>query len=321
MKRTGFFLVAAVLAGCGGSSGGGGLAPIAPPADLSINSSNGELVARSAYLAALQSGDMAGLVGSTGLIGSTDGGFAKPATRNSLSKPLATAVSVIPVGPETLPCDASGSITVSGDLADPTTLTAGDVINIDADNCNDGLGETIDGLVSFTVDAFTGDIFTSLYDMTMSLDITNLQVTTPEDVLTSNGDSTVRLNTLNTPAVSASVSGQSLTADTNSQSRTLSNYSSDQTLDAGQTPAPYTMDSSGTLDTTELGGVVDYETELVFQGFDTDYPNSGVLLISGDNSTARLIAVDNVNVQVEIDVDADGVVDETIVTTWDALAN
>ena len=321
MKRTGFFLIAAALAGCGGSSDGGGLAPINPPADLAIDSSNGQFVARATYLAALQSGDMAGLVGNSGLVSSSDGGFNKPGARNALSKPLAAAVSSIPFGPETLPCDVSGSITVSGNLADPTTLSAGDVINIDADNCNDGLGETTDGVIGFTVDAISGDFLSALYDLTMSLDITNFQVTTAEDVLTTNGDTTVRLNTLNTPAVLASVSGLSLTADSNTQSRTLTNYLTEQTLDAGQTPSPYTMDSSGTLNSSELGGVVDYATEVIFQGFDNDYPSSGELLVSGDNSSVRLTAIDNVNVQVDIDNNGDDVIDETIVTTWDALVN
>lgn len=314
---------AMVATGCGGSSDGGGItAPANPGAGLAIGLSNGQDVIRVSYLAAVASGDTAGLVGNSGLVAdSGNGSVSKTARGGGIAKPIATAVGSIPFGPDVLPCDVSGSITVSGDLTNPLTLTAGDVINIDADNCDDGLGEVIDGLLAMTIDAFGGDILSGLYDMTASLDITNFQVTTADDVLMSNGDSTVRLDTLNTPTITASVSGRSLSAASNSASETLTNYSSAQTLDAGQTPAPYTMDSSGTLDSSQLSGVVDYSTEVMFQGFDTDNPGTGELLVTGDSSSARLIALDNVNVRIEIDSNDDGTIDDVIDTTWDALLN
>ena len=323
MKRISLLAIstAMALAACGGGGDGGLTGPVSPPSDLSINSGNGQDVARASFLAAARSVDLAGLVGNSGVVADSGGGVFKPTARGAIMKPVRTAISSVPFGPETLPCDVSGSITVSGDLANPTTLSAGDVINIDADNCNDGLGEVIDGVIAFTVDAFSGDIFSGLYDMTMSLDITNFQVTTAEDVLMSNGDTSVTLDTLDTPAVSASVSGFSLTTDGNSSSESLTNYASAQTVDAGVSPSPFTMTSSGTLDSSQLDGVVNYATPVMFQGFDSDYPGSGELLISGANSSARLIAVDNINVRVEIDSDGDGTIDDTIDTTWDALLN
>jgi hypothetical protein len=317
-------LVTALTAtACGGSSDGGGItAPTIPDHSLSIDLSNARDAVRVSYLAAAASGDTAGLVGNSGLIADSGSDTVfKTARASAFAKPVATAVSSIPFGPDVLPCDVSGSITVSGSLANPLTLTAGDVINIDADNCDDGLGEVVDGLIEMTIDAFSGDVLSGLYDLTSTLDITNFQVTTAEDTLTSSGDSTVRLNTLNTPAVSASVSGNSLTASSNTASETLTDYSSAQTLDAGLTPAPYTMDSTGTLDSSQLTGIVDFSTELVFQGFDNDYPSIGELLVTGDTSSARLIALDNVNVRIEIDNNEDGTIDDVIDTTWDALVN
>jgi hypothetical protein len=317
-------LVTALTAtACGGSSDGGGItAPTIPDPSLSIDLSNARNAVRVSYLAAVASGDTAGLVGNSGLIADSgsDAVF-KMTSANGLTKPVATAVSSIPFGPDVLPCDVSGSITVSGSLANPLTLTAGDVINIDADNCDDGLGEVVDGLISMAIDAFSGDVLSGLYDLRSTLDITNFQATTAEETLTSSGDSTVRLNTLNTPAVSASVSGNSLTVSSNTASETLTNYSSAQTLDAGLTPAPYTMDSTGTLDSSQLAGIVDFSTELVFRGFDNDYPSIGELLVTGDTSSARLIALDNVNVRIEIDNNDDGTIDDVVDTTWDALVN
>ncbi|MDH3533788.1 MAG: hypothetical protein OEO82_12725, partial [Gammaproteobacteria bacterium] len=140
--------------------------------------------------------------------------------------------------------------------------------------------------------------------------------TTAADALTSNGSATVTLNTLNTPSVAASVSGSSMTVDSNAGAETLRNFISAQTLDAGIFPSPYTMTASGTLDTTELNGTVRYSTPVMFEGFDNDYPGVGEFLVTGDNSSARLVAESNVNVRVEIDLDNDTVIDETINTTW-----
>jgi hypothetical protein len=65
---------------------------------------------------------------------------------------------------------------------------------------------------------------------------------------------------------------------------------------------------------------VTYSTPVVFTGFDNDYPDTGELLVEGDSSSARLIAMDNVNVRIEIDADGDGTIDDTIDTTWAELA-
>ncbi len=128
------------------------------------------------------------------------------------------------------------------------------------------------------------------------------------------------MNTLTAPSVSAQVSGVSLSTQSNTTSETLSNFSSAQTVDAGQTPAPYSLTSSGTLDSSRLSGVVTYSTPVTFQGFDTGYPQTGELLVTGDGSSARLIALDAVNVRIEIDSNDDGTVDTVIDTTWAELA-
>ncbi len=78
------------------------------------------------------------------------------------------------------------------------------------------------------------------------------------------------------------------------------------------------MNSFGTLDSSDLQGVVTYLTPITFTGVDFDFPGSGEFLVLAENSSLRLIAVDNVNVRIEID--NDGVM-ETIDTTWAALTN
>jgi hypothetical protein len=180
----------------------------------------------------------------------------------------------------------------------------------------------IDGTIDAIVDAISGDLLAGALDITMTMDLINFQVTIGTDVLLSNGDATASLDNTVQLVASAAVSGSSMTTDTNTGSETLTNYASAQTVDANFDPAPYTMTASGTLDSSQLDGVVDYSTPVMFQGFDANYPSSGELLVSSTDSSARLIAVDDVNVRIEIYSNATGTgtPDSTILTTWAALA-
>jgi len=314
LASTPIVLMTLIAAGCGGGSDGGSGPVVNPPASLMITGSNGQAAVKSSYQAGMQSAGTAGFAGGAGLTATGGGNVAAPAP---VSKSVGGAIAQVPFGPETLPCDVSGSITISGDLSNPLTLSAGDRFSMQASNCDDGLGEVTNGALDFTIDVLSGDFLAGLYDMTMSMDIMSFQVTTDADTVLSNGDSTVTLNTLMAPFVSAAVSGSSLSTSSNASAETLTNYSAQQTVDTGVAPSPFTFDASGTLDSSQLDGVVDYETMVTFQGFDSGYPATGELLVTGaGNTSARLIAVDNVNVTIEIDSNGDGEVDEVINTTW-----
>ena len=319
MKRTttSLCIPLLLLVGCGGSGGGNGNGGNNPPTvGLDITGHNALEVSQVAYQAVVSSGDVAALAGSSGLTASAGGSLAKGGAPAHFKGTLPTLVQKIPFGPTTLPCAVSGSLTISGDLDNPLTLTEGDTIRADYDNCDDGVGEVIDGRLDFIVDAFSGDILTGVYNLTMTMDLINFRSTSATDVLMVDGDGTATLNNLQAPYVEASVSGNSLTSDMNGVSQSLTLYSSAQTLDAGVEPAPYTMIASGTLDSSELSGVISYTTTVMFEGLGNDYPNTGELFVDGGDSSARITAIDSVNVQIEIDADGDGMVDETIMTTW-----
>ena len=308
------------VAACGGNTAYNGTTNNPPPAaGFDITPANGMQVAQVAYQSVVTSGNIAGLASSTGLTAGNGGNVSKPGSARALSGAIGSAVQNIPIGPTTLPCGVAGSLTISGNLANPLTLTAGDTIVADYDNCDDGFGEVIDGALDFIVDAFNGDIFTGVYDMTMTMDLINFQASNAVDTLLANGDGTATLNTLLAPYVEASVTGNSMTTDFNGSSETLTNYSSAQTFDGNLSPAPYTMSASGTLASSQLGGAVSYSTPVTFLGFDAEYPHTGELLVTGPGSSARLIAVDNVSVRIEIDSNGDGTVDDTINTTWAEL--
>jgi hypothetical protein len=312
-------LLCLALGACGGSGGDGGGSPPPPSARFAITPSNAAAATGASWQAANSSAGFADLAGTSGVVTTKPGALAKPEGLPS-TRALGYLLQKIPFGPDTLPCQVSGSITLSGDLADPTTLTPGDFINADADNCDDGLGEVVNGLMEMSIDAFSGDFFAGLYELTMALELTDFQVTTAADVQNSNGDVTVTLNTLVAPYVTAAVGGSAMTVDGNTESASLQNYESSQSVDGGLQAAPYTLSALGTLDSSKLPGAVAYSTPVPFEGEGSDYPHTGELFVSGEDSSARLVAIDNVNVRIDIDLDDDGSVDESIETTWVALS-
>lgn len=310
-------LIAACSSGSDEFSNGG---PAAGTFDITV--ANGPTAARVAWESAVASGDFADLGGNLFLTTAIPGGFSKP----TLAQPagfLANVMQKIPFGPEVSDCLMSGTVTISGDIADPITptLTTGDTFNVESDMCDDGVGEVVDGLIEFTVGDFSGDFVAGTFLLSMDAVVTNLQVTTATDTSTSNGDTTVSLDTSATPFVDAGTSGTSMTSDSNSSSATITNFQSNQTVDGNLQNLPFTMSASGTLNSTQLSGIVNYSTPTEFSGEGFSFPSAGVLLVEGASSSARLIAVDDVNVAIEIDINGDGVTDDTINTTWVALTS
>ncbi len=323
MKTLGLLIasLAVLLPACGGDSPHTGNESPDTGSGLSLTSANAQTTAKVVYGAAMSSADLADVGSNIGVTANEPGSSAGATAQKQADGYLVNVLQQAPFGPDTLPCAVSGSITISGDIANPLTLTAGDTFSVDADACDDGLGEILDGLMNMTISEFSGDLFLGMYLLGMDATLDALQVTTPEDVISSTGDTTVVLDTTAAPFVSAAVSGASMTTSSNASTETLSDYATAQTVDAGRQSAPYTLNSSGTLDSSQLAGVVSFTTPVQFQGFGVDFPGSGELLISGNNSSARLIALDNVNVRIEIDNDGVAGVDETIETTWAELTD
>ena len=316
------------LSACGGGSSSSPVSPpVSPPpppgggSGMVITTANAKPAARVAYGSTLQSVETGGLVGSSGIAGSPGGGFQKPAARGASAGSLSSILQKVPLGPDTYPCGVSGTQTISGELASLFTLTAGDQINVDAVDCDDGLGEVINGRMEMTVATFSGDLVLGLYLLEMNVLLIDFEVVTALDTILSNGDSLVSLDTTGNPLIGMSISGNSMTTVTNAGSESVTNFSTAQTVDASVIPEPYTLSSAGTVDSSQLGGIISYTTTVTFQGAGAGYPFAGELLISGaDGGTIRLIALDATNVRVETDTDGDGTVDDTEDTTWDDIA-
>lgn len=312
-------LICTAMAACGGGGdglAGGGTSP-APAAGLKIDSANAVVVSKASYDAAAGSVEVGTLLTDAGPIAAAPAGSMKAAQQFSKLTSDDIQQALIPVTEDCL----SGSYTVDATLANPFAISAGDSFNIVFNQCDEGLGEVLNGTLDFTIDAISGDLAGGMYELQVSMNLTDFQVTTEADVVISNGDATVLLDTTNNPLVLASASGNSLSTDSNASSDTLSNFSSSQSVNAGLDPMPFSWTAGGTLDTSRLTDTVTYSTPVTFEGFDLDYPYVGELLVAGDSSSARLVAIDSVNIRIDIDSDGDGTVDESIETTWAEFNN
>jgi hypothetical protein len=309
------------MAACGGESGNilpGDRQP--PPPGAGITTDNATTVVASAWDASNRTASLTGLLTNTGFVASEQN-ISGGAQLSEPSKSIVEITMQVPIAPPPENCAVSGSVTITGEIADPITptLTPNDVLRVVVENCDDGLGEVSNGVIDYVVDAFSGDLAGGTYVLTMTMQIDNFSVTSASGTTTADGDATVTLDTSAPNQVFAAVAGLSMTIDTNSSSETLTNYQSTQTLDFTLNPAEYTFSSLGTLDSTQLTGVVDYTTPVTFEGLGAEFPNSGELLVSGANSSARLVALDNTNVRIDVDSNGDGTVDDMISTTWAAL--
>ncbi len=308
-------LLTVVVAGCGGGGGGGGDGTIDTGPTLAITIENGEAAA-----AVVATGVMTMFEIPEGAVGPildpTAGNLPVPQNIGKIPGTLAQA----PVqGTEF--CDASGAFSVSGNLADPTTLTAGDTVTVVFENCDDGDGFVIDGRLALTVAAVQGDVFSDVFLLTLNIVLTDLTVTSDGESSSGDGRLNYTLDTLAYPASSTTLSGTELSVVAAGEAVTFRNF--DQTLDVnpGIVPTSYAADASGRLHSSVLGGSIDYGTVVTVQASgDDNPPYVGEILVSGaDSSEVRIVVVSEESVRLEIDLEGDGVVDEFIDTTWAAL--
>ena len=269
----------------------------------------------------MQALDTGALIGSSGIASSGNDGLSKLSSNDAFAAAFRRALQKVPLGPDVYPCLIGGTVTISGDLASLFTLTPGDRINIEYVDCDDDLGEVLNGRIEMTVATYSGDVNLGLYVLTMDVLMIDFEVVTAADTVMSNGDSTVTIDTTGLPTIAMSITGSSLTTDTMTSSETVTDFSTAQSVDTTAPPQPYALTSSGTVDSTELSGLIDYDTPLQFDGLGPAYPYAGELLVTGaSGATVRLIALDEVNVRIETDSNGDGVVDTTEDTTWDDVA-
>ncbi len=290
------------------------------PATGTINSGSVLTVAGRAVNAALQSGsfgDIADFVGLTSVVSSEpsnlgSGIIAKPGASNGWSQ--------VPLGPETTRCDIDGSVTVVGDIANPLTVTEGDFLDYEWDNCNDGSGQVVDGFIGMTFTDFEGNLLSGRILLGIALDLEAFRVTESAEFNLTDGGMALTIDSRTQPNTIVTTRGSSLVVTNSTGTETLTNFASTVTENTSVAPSSFTTDATGTVSSTLFGGSVNYQMPAAFASTGEEYPYAGEMVVTGtSNARIRIIALNAVSVRVQADYDGDGAPDATIDTTWAAL--
>ncbi len=320
-----YFAIAVLLAAgiattvaTGGGGSGGGVAPPPPTeATLNITAENGSDVATAVVTAIGLSFDLGDITG--GNISARPGEI-------QLSAPVYKGAAnlyknLLPGLQQALEnCANGGTVDVTITQANVNTITVGDRILAVFIDCDDGLGYVISGTVDMTIAAIQGDILTEVFLLGMNVVLTDVVITEGQTTMTAGGDFTLTLDSLDFPVIRMSLSGDDLQLGSDGEDLTLTDFDHALQIDIGITPEALVANVLGRLDSSTLGGSVDYETPTDIEAVGDDDPHVGEILITGaDGSTVRIVIVDNSSIQLEIDENGDGTVDAFIDTTWAEL--
>ena len=315
-------ILALVFSGCDSGGGGGPAPPPGPPVTGTINTASVLAVTGRVIDAAFQSGGFGSI---TNFVGLTSVATGEPMT---LGKGIVTepgvwnANSIKPVGSDDTLCAVAGSVTVSGNIESPLTVTAGDFLDYLWASCDDGLGQVINGLIGMTFTEFEGNLLAGRILLRVSLAIEDFQVFEPTGFHTTSGDLALTIDSRTQPLTVVTTMGSTLMVTDGISTETLTDFSSTFTEDTSVFPANFTKEATGRVSSTLFNGVVSYSTPVAFQATGDGFPYEGELLVFGtSNSSVRIIAIDEDTVRIEADYNGDGASDATIETTWAALVD
>ena len=306
------------LAGC---SGGGDDPPPVPLA--TITTANAPAIAGSVMTAALDGGDL--------------GSFAFSPMGAPASSPKSTRVYyskvaeiqnaqigallrqtqpvfLAPIGPEATQCSGGGTVTLSGNIANPATLSPNDTITFDFASCVED-DTTTNGKFSMRVTSFSGDPASGVFSFGVTATITSLQITVGAETATVNGSVSISISAAGS-LLTTIVTSSSISVGDGGSTHTLRDYSSVRAL----TSESFTLDVHGSLTSSDFSGTVNFATTALLQGLGDGYAYTGQLLITGANgATIKVVVLDSTFLRLEVDSSGDGVVDATLDFTWDDL--
>jgi hypothetical protein len=307
--QAGFLVLIMTLASCGGSSGGGAVPPPPPsPATLPITADNAQDITAAVLEAVTSTTDLVDITDVVGLpvIGAANSGNSKPAFRDVVT--------------QTTACDTGEMISTWNDADDNLEVSTGDSFDTEFVMCFlQDSGVTLDGVSTIDNLVVTGDPVNQVVPWTLvaTFGFVGLTATDAVDTVTIDGELDFTMSSEDNLIISASVGSTLLTVVANGSSESLSDYLLTHVIDVNTLTR--TINAGGTYSSDVLQGSVTFTTLEDFVVMDDDNPSSGRLLISDTSSSALVIVLDNLNVQLDIDLNLDGVIDRTIMVTWAEL--
>jgi hypothetical protein len=319
--------VLAIACACGGGGGGGGQTTVTalPPAAITADN------AAQAAGAAVMSTDSrsAGKTGaqSTSDTSPTGGGSILSAAKLSQMSIAALDERRAPsaTSTKTVQC-SSGAVTGNVDDADNSgNLTKGDAVNLTFNDCLDkNNNSTANGSVRAVVVAFQGNPVTNAVGSSITLDMTftNLSLSETQGAVTKtqtvNGSLTfARKKSVST--ANTSLSTNNLTIASSNDTVTLTNFTLEFSED--DTQKGYTLFGGGTVSSKKLNGslTVEIPSNKTLVGTTPNPPDSGIIRITGKNSSLLVTGIGSGNVQLDTDSNNDGKIDNSQIIAWKDL--
>ena len=326
--RTLVFAGSFVLAACGGGggspgTGSGGVG--SGPQSVPITESNAKPVAANALDSTQNTSATSGASIPVGVQVDAASGVPEMQLMAEAARRAAQSFSAarLPAGiaiSETDACSLGGTMTITGNVASPNGIGAGDTLSISMSNCSESIGGAtfvMNGQMAFTVASGTiGD--TLPFHVVLNVTLTNLSSQSAGVTSVASGD--VRLDWTANSATSQTLTstGTSLssrrTVSGTTRTNTMLNYT--QALTISGSTFSGTLAATIETDSTRLGNstvkyTVTTPTPVVWTAT-SRLATAGVIKVVGANNS-QLVATISANGAVAIQVDANG--DNTFETT------
>ena len=217
-------------------------------------------------------------------------------------------------------CAVFGTVDIDLSVADPFTLSAGDVFGFIFTSCDQGTGSVASGGVAVTITAIGGDFATGEFLLGMSLEVTALSITENGETTSATGTISVEIDNTMPPSRTTTVSIGALASTSAGMTDVITNMTVTITEDDSMFPTGVTVETSFTVSSPRIGGDIVVSTSIALQSSGAEYPFVGELrIMAAGNSVIVLIALGGGGVRLEIDIDGDGAMDDSVDTTWDEI--
>jgi hypothetical protein len=217
-------------------------------------------------------------------------------------------------------CAVFGTVDIDLSVANPLTLSAGDVFGFMFTSCDQGTGSVASGGVAVTITAIGGDFTTGEFLLGMSLEVTALSITENGETTSATGTIGIEIDNTMPPIRTITVSIGALATSSAGMTDVITNMTVTITEDDSMFPTGVTVETSFTVSSPGIGGDIVVSTSIALQSSGSEYPFVGELrIMAAGNSVIVLIALGGGSVRLEIDIDGDGAMDNSVDTTWDEI--
>jgi hypothetical protein len=217
-------------------------------------------------------------------------------------------------------CAVFGTVDIDLTVANPLTLSEGDVFGFMFTSCNQGTGTVASGGMAVTITALEGDFAAGEFLLGMSLEVTALSITENGDETSATGIISIEIDTTMPPIRTVTVSVGALASTSGGMTEVITNMTVTISQDDSMFPTGVTVETSFTVSSPRIGGDIVVSTSIALQSSGAEYPFVGELrIMAAGNSVIILIALGGDSVRLEIDIDGDGAMDDSVDTTWDEI--